>query len=54
MQITVTVMHLSRVDLHGCWLTVLPAVQCILLMFRLQYYSQVFRPTRFAFLDTSE
>ncbi|GAB4819760.1 hypothetical protein N2152v2_006806 [Parachlorella kessleri] len=50
--ITVTVMHLARINLHGCWLTVLPAAQCILLMFRLQYYSQVFRPTRFAFLDT--
>lgn len=46
-------MHLLRWHLAD-WLAVAAALQAILLVLRLQYYSQVFRPTRFAFLDMGE
>ncbi|GAB4820880.1 hypothetical protein N2152v2_007926 [Parachlorella kessleri] len=51
-QFVITGMHLARWHLESSWLSILPAVQYILLVFKLQYFSQAFRPTRFAFLDT--
>ncbi len=47
-------LHLGRWGLESEWMTALPAIQCILLVFRLQFYTQAFRPTRFAFVDTRE
>jgi hypothetical protein len=50
-QISLTVMHLGRIGLESTTLSVLLALQCILLMFRLQYFSRTFKSTRFSFLD---
>ncbi|KAI7841125.1 hypothetical protein COHA_005096 [Chlorella ohadii] len=51
-QIAVVVMHLGRLSISSDWLSILASAQCILLLFRLQYFSRVFRATRFAFLDS--
>lgn len=45
-------MHLGRWGLASPALCTLPAVQCVLLIFKLQYFTQAFRPMRFAYLDT--
>jgi len=50
-QIAITVMHVGRVNVSSEWLSIAAAVQCILLLFRLQYFSRVFTPTNFAFVD---
>lgn len=50
-QISVSAMHLCRWKLKSDALSNLLALQCIFLLFRLQYYSRVFRSTRFAFLE---
>ncbi|KAL4438682.1 hypothetical protein ABPG77_006286 [Micractinium sp. CCAP 211/92] len=50
-QIAIVVQHLGRLNISSDYLSILAAVQCILLLFRLQYFSRVFRATRFAFLD---
>ena len=49
-QVSITAMHLTRHVASG-YLSILCAVQCILLLFRLQYFSRVFTATRFAFLE---
>ena len=49
LQILISVLHFGRFMLASNWLTYCLAVQCILLMFRLQYFTQVLRPTRFSF-----
>jgi hypothetical protein len=49
LQVAITVLHFGRIWLASNWLTYCLAVQCILLMFRLQYFTQVLRPTRFSF-----
>ena len=49
LQIAIATMHLGRIWLASQWLTYCLAVQCVLLMFRLQYFTQVLRPTRFSF-----
>ncbi|PRW33106.1 transient receptor potential channel [Chlorella sorokiniana] len=51
-QIAVVVMHLGRLSISSDWLSILASAQCILLLFRLQYFSRVFRATRFSFLDS--
>ncbi|KAH7624970.1 hypothetical protein Ndes2526B_g00345 [Nannochloris sp. 'desiccata'] len=51
LQISIVTMHLGRLDISSGWLSIAAATQCILLLFRLQYFSRVFTPTRFAFLD---
>ncbi len=50
-QLTLTAMHLGRIGLESSMLSVLLALQCIFLMFRLQYFSRTFKSTRFSFLD---
>ena len=50
-QIVVSVCHLGRIGLDTNSLSTLLALQCIFLLFRLQYYSRVFKSTRFSFLD---
>ncbi|KAL4524322.1 hypothetical protein Ndes2526B_g00336 [Nannochloris sp. 'desiccata'] len=50
-QISLSVMHLSRIGLGSSTLSLLLALQCIFLMFRLQYFSRTFKSTRFSFLD---
>ncbi|KAL4440082.1 hypothetical protein ABPG75_003083 [Micractinium tetrahymenae] len=50
-QIAIVVQHLGRLNISSDYLSILAAVQCILLLLRLQYFSRVFRATRFAFLD---
>lgn len=52
LQLWATLMHIGRVDLKSDALSVVLALQCIFLLFRLQYYSRVFKSTRFAFLET--
>jgi hypothetical protein len=49
-QISIVVLHLSR-NISSGWLSIAAATQCILLLFKLQYFSRVFTPTKFAFLD---
>ncbi|PRW33312.1 transient receptor potential channel [Chlorella sorokiniana] len=49
-QIGITVMHLGRFWTKSEWLTTMLAVQCILLVFRLQYFTQCFQKVRFAYL----
>lgn len=44
-------MHLSRRGLASNWLSVLLALQCVFMLFRLQYFSRGFKSTRFAFLE---
>lgn len=44
-------MHLGRFNVSSGWLSIAAALQCILLLFRLQYFSRVFTPTRFSFVD---
>lgn len=51
LQVTIVTLHLGRIRLAAGWLSVAAALQCILLLFRLQYFSRVFKSTRFAFLD---
>lgn len=51
-QVAITVLHLGRIHLNEDWLSVAMALQCILLWFRLQYFSRVFKSTRFSFLDS--
>lgn len=50
-QIYIGVVHLGRLELKAGWLSIAAAVQCILLLFRLQYFSRVFKSTRFSFVD---
>lgn len=50
LQITITLLHLTR-NVHSGYLSIACALQCILLLFRLQYFSRVFTATRFAFLE---
>lgn len=40
MQIGIAVMHLGRLYLASGWLSVLVAFQCVLLWFRLNYFSR--------------
>jgi len=49
LQIAIAIMHFGRIWLASNLLTYCLAVQCVLLMFRLQYFTQVLRPTRFSF-----
>ncbi|KAL4440087.1 hypothetical protein ABPG75_003088 [Micractinium tetrahymenae] len=49
-QIAITVMHLGRWWTKSEWLTTALAAQCILLVFRLQWFTQAFQSIRFAFL----
>lgn len=51
-QVSLSIMHLGRIGLESNTLSVLLALQCIFLMFRLQYFSRTFKSTRFSFLDT--
>ncbi|KAL6778251.1 TRP11A [Auxenochlorella protothecoides x Auxenochlorella symbiontica] len=51
LQAYITFLHLGRVTLKAGWLSVAAALQCILLLFRLQYFSRVFKSTRFSFVD---
>lgn len=46
-------MHLGRVWTKSELLSGLMAVQCILLVFRLQWFTQCFKATRFAYLPMS-
>ncbi|KAI3431610.1 hypothetical protein D9Q98_004659 [Chlorella vulgaris] len=50
LQISIAVLHLSR-HVDSGYLSIVCALQCIMLLFRLQYYSRVFTATRFAFLE---
>ncbi|KAL6769110.1 TRP11C [Auxenochlorella protothecoides x Auxenochlorella symbiontica] len=50
-QVAISGMHLGRLSVKSEWLTIVLAVQCIILLFRLQYWSRAFRATRFAFAD---
>ncbi|KAK2080181.1 hypothetical protein QBZ16_000034 [Prototheca wickerhamii] len=50
-QIAVSVVHLSRCTLKSDWLTILLAAQCILLLFRVQYWARAFNASQFAFVD---
>jgi len=50
-QISVSVMHIGRIGLGSSTLSVILALQCIFLMFRLQYFLRNFKSTRFSFLD---
>lgn len=43
--------HLSRCTLKSDWLTILLAAQCILLLFRVQYWARAFNASQFAFVD---
>jgi hypothetical protein len=47
-------MHLGRFWTKSEWLSTLLAVQSILLVFRLQYFTQSLQRVRFAFLPISE
>ena len=51
LQTVITIQHLGRVWLQSSWLTYCLALQCILLTFRLQYFTQVLRPMRFSFTN---
>lgn len=51
LQVAIVCMHLGRLGQDTTWLSVFSALQCILLLFRLQYFSRVFKSTRFAFLE---
>jgi Ion transport protein len=51
LQISIVAMHIGRLNISSGWLSIAAATQCILLLFRLQYFSRVFTPTKFAFLD---
>eukprot|EP00878_Enallax_costatus_P003598 GHUV01003812.1.p1 GENE.GHUV01003812.1~~GHUV01003812.1.p1 ORF type:complete len:573 (+),score=199.32 GHUV01003812.1:368-2086(+) len=42
LQVAISVMHLGRLYLASGWLSVLVAFQCVLLWFRLNYFSRVF------------
>lgn len=44
-------MHLTRWGVGSGVLSVVAAVQCVLPLFRLQYFSRVFASTRFAFVE---
>ncbi|PSC73225.1 transient receptor potential cation channel subfamily V member 3 isoform X1 [Micractinium conductrix] len=50
LQVYITVLHLTR-NVHSGYLSIACALQCILLLFRLQYFSRVFTSTRYAFLE---
>jgi uncharacterized membrane protein YgcG len=51
LQVAITVMHITRTGLVSPWLSVAAAMQCICLLFRLQFFSRVFKSTRFSFLE---
>ena len=51
LQIFIVTSHLGRIHVSSGWLSIAAATQCIFLLFRLQYFSRVFNPTKFAFLD---
>jgi hypothetical protein len=40
LQICIAVMHLGRLYLDSSWISVLVAFQCVLLWFRLNYFSR--------------
>jgi hypothetical protein len=40
LQAGITAMHLGRIHLESGWLSVLVAFQCVLLWFRLNYFSR--------------
>ncbi|KAF8067423.1 hypothetical protein HT031_002471 [Scenedesmus sp. PABB004] len=42
LQVAIVVLHLGRMSLASGWLSVLVAFQCVLLWFRLNYFSRVF------------
>jgi hypothetical protein len=50
LQASIAALHLTRHVSSG-YLSILCALQCIMLLFRLQYFSRVFVATRFAFLE---
>ncbi|PRW39343.1 transient receptor potential channel [Chlorella sorokiniana] len=50
LQVAIAWMHLTR-QVHTGYLSIACALQCILLLFRLQFFSRVFAATRFAFLE---
>ena len=50
-QLSATAMHLSRRGVGSDALSGLLAAQCVLLLFRTQYFSSVFKSTRVSFLD---
>ena len=52
LQIVIAVRHLTRTWVEPGFLPIAMAVQCVLLLLRVQYFSRVFRPTRFAFVDS--
>ena len=51
-QMAVTFMHLGRIGLKTDILSILLSLQCIFILFRMQYFSRVFKTTRFSFLET--
>lgn len=51
LQVAITVMHITRTGLVSPWLSIAAAMQCICLLFRLQFFSRVFKSTRFSFLE---
>jgi hypothetical protein len=53
-QIAVTVMHLGRFYTKSQWLTAALAIQSILLVFRLQWFTQAFSAIRISYLPISE
>ena len=50
-QILITVMHFGRIRVHSSMLSIAAALQAVLLLFRLQYFSRVFKHTRFSFVE---
>ena len=51
LQLTITGCYLTRTALDSEFLTIACAAQCVCLLFKLQFYSRVFKSTRFAFLE---
>lgn len=49
--VAIIALHVARWDVGSGWLSIAAATQILLLLFRLQYFSRVFKPTRFAFVD---
>jgi hypothetical protein len=50
-QLSAAAMHLSRRGVGSDALSGILAAQCVLLLFRMQYFSSVFKSTRVSFLD---
>jgi len=51
LQLSIVCMHIFRFAVGSAWLSIAASTQCILLLFKLQFFSRVFTPTRFAFFD---